>query len=86
MFKVKHSWLYGTVKPYFETQGIYLLRDDLQFIEKCLAKIPEDRHRLVMRDYFKIWRAENLLSFGVQPGAYSGRFEANSYLRNTCEN
>jgi hypothetical protein len=84
MHKVSHAWLYGSVKPYFEKQGIKLLRDDMLFIEKCLSNIPQNRHRIVMRDYLAIWNTniadkESDVKTGLNP-----RYEANMYLRNTA--
>lgn len=84
MHKVNHGWLYGNVKPYFDKQGIKLLRDDMLFIEKCLSNIPTERHRIVMRDYFAIWNTnirqkENYCSNGINP-----RYEANVYLQHTA--
>ena len=85
MHKVNHSWLYGTVKPYFDQKGIKLLRDDMLFIEKCLSNIPQERHRFVMRDYLAIWNTtiadkENSSCMALNP-----RYEANTYLRNIAE-
>ena len=82
MHRVNHSWLYGTVKTYFDQQGFKLLRDDMQFIERCLGNIPTERHRHVMRDYLAIWNTtiaekESELKTGLNP-----RYEANVYLRN----
>lgn len=58
------------------------MKDDMQFIERCLGLIPPERHRLVMRDYLAIWNTtiadkENVAKTGLNP-----RYEANVYLRN----
>ncbi len=74
-------WLYGSVRPYFLKQGINLLRDDMLFIEKCLSNVPQERHKIVMREYFRLW---NDLPNGIEEKLNTGRFEANCYLREVC--
>lgn len=75
------GWLYGSVRPYFLKQGINLLRDDMLFIENCLSKIHPDSHRMIMREYFRIWN--DLQKVGTEK-LNTARFEANSYLREVC--
>jgi hypothetical protein len=82
MNQVNQSWLYGTVKPYFETQGIKLLRDDMAFIEKCLSRIPQERHRLIMRNYLAVWNTSVAEKENASSERVNARFEANTYLRN----
>ena len=86
MYGVNHSWLYGNVKPYFEKQGIKLLKDDMLFIERCLGNVPQEFHKKLIRDYFTIWntkvaQSNNPLNKGINP-----RYEANVYLRNVSGN
>ena len=82
MHRVNHGWLYGNVKPYFESKGIKLLRDDMLFIERCLGMIPPERHRYVMRDYLSIWSATVQEKDIVPKTPLNARYEANTYLRN----
>lgn len=84
MHRVNHSWLYGTVKTYFDKQGFNLLRDDMQFIERCLGNIPTERHRHVMRDYLAIWSATVADKDSGLKTALNPRYEANVYLGNTA--
>lgn len=84
MYKVNHSWLYGNVKPYFQGQGIQLMKDDWLHIEKCLAQIPPDRHRYVMRDYLSLWNATVHEKDNVVKTKYNARYEANTYIRNAA--
>lgn len=85
MYQVNHSWLYGSVKPYFESQGIKLLKDDLLFIERCLGNIPPERHREVIKSYFVLWGAKVSPKENVEPSTFCARYEANTFLRNLCE-
>lgn len=85
MYRVDQAWLYGSVKPFFEQKGIKLLRDDLLHIEKCLASIPQDRHRIVMRGYFSVWNTKVAEKDGRAPTAINPRYEANVYLRCAAE-
>jgi len=82
MHKVNHPWLYGTIKPYFDKQGFKLLKDDMQFIERCLGNIPPERHRLVMRDYLAIWSTTIAGKDSSSKTWLNSRYEANVYLRN----
>jgi hypothetical protein len=82
MYSVNRSWLYGAVKPYFERKGIKLLKDDMLFIENCLSKVPNERHKKLISDYFQIWNASIAPKDCVEPVMVSSRFEANSFLRN----
>ncbi len=82
MYRVNHGWLYGTVKTYFDKQGFKLLKDDMQFIERCLGNIPTERHRLVMRDYLAIWNTTIADKENGSLMALNPRYEANTYLRN----
>jgi hypothetical protein len=84
MYKVNPLWLHGALVPYFETQGIKLLKDDLKFIEKCLQKIPENFHRKVMRDYLRHWNGDVAIERKNSIQDNLGRFRANSYLRDFC--
>ena len=77
MYRVDYSWLHGAVKHYFERNGIKLLRDDLAYIEKCLAQIPKEGHRKVMIGYFNTWKEFD--EDGLKKA--NARFQANSYLR-----
>jgi hypothetical protein len=85
MYTVNHSWLYGAVKPYFEKQGIKLLRDDMLFIEQCLNKVPPERHRTVMKDYFQVWNTTVVTRDNVDSTKLNPRYEANIYLRNAAD-
>lgn len=84
MHRVNHSWLYGSVKPYFDRKGFNLLKDDMQFIERCLNNIPPERHRLVMRDYLAIWNTTVAEKENAPKTSLNPRYEANVYLRNTA--
>lgn len=84
MHSVNHGWLYGTVKPYFASQGITLLKDDMHFIANCLGSIPYDRHRFVMRDYLAIWNTKVAEKESASSMPINARFEANVYLRNAA--
>lgn len=84
MYKVNHGWLYGAVKPHFESKGYKLLRDDMMFIEKCLSNIPTDKHRQVMRDYFVLWDTTIARSQNADCTPLNARYEANVYLRTCC--
>jgi hypothetical protein len=81
MYRVNHSWLYGAVKPYFEIQGIKLIKDDMRFIEECLGNVPPEFHRKLMRDYFTIWNTKVALKESGALNAINPRAEANIYLR-----
>jgi hypothetical protein len=52
------------------------------FIEKCLGNIPQERHRLVMRDYLAIWNTTVAEKENAPSIPINARFEANTYLRN----
>lgn len=82
MYRVNHSWLHGSVKPYFESQGIKLLKDDMLFIEKCLKNVPPEFHRKLMRDYFVLWNTKVALKENGALNSVNPRYEANVYLRN----
>lgn len=82
MHKVNMGWIHGVVKPYFASKGIVLLRDDILFIEKCLNRIPSDRHKSVMRGFYSVWYAKVLESKESGLEVINARFEANVYLRN----
>ena len=82
MHKVNKKWLYDTVKPYFATQGIKLLKDDMLFIEKCLSNIPQHKHRFVLRDYLNIFLTHLHENNIEQSSPINVRYEANTYLRN----
>lgn len=82
MNKVNQAWLYGAVKPYFEKNGIKLLKDDLLHIERCLSHIPPDRHKFVMRDYFNTWNTKTMENHGVESRVLSPRYKANIFLLN----
>lgn len=84
MHKVNHGWLYGNVRPYFDQKGFKLLKDDMLFIEKCLNRIPTDRHRLVMRDYLAIWNTTIEEKENGSKTALNPRYEANVFLRQTA--
>ena len=86
MYRVNHSWLYGNVKPYFESNGIKLLRDDMLFIEKCLGNVPPEFHRKLMKDYFVLWNTKTALKENGSLNAINPRYEANVYLRNVSGN
>lgn len=81
MFTVNHSWLYGSVKPYFEKHGIKLLKDDMLFIERCLSNVPQERQKNVMRDYFNLFNAEGTDKEKDKKTGVNYRYEANCYLR-----
>ena len=86
MYQVNHSWLYGSVKPHFERQGINLLRDDMLFIEKCLGTVPPEFHRKLMKDYFVLWNTKIALKENGSLNSINPRYEANVYLRNVSGN
>lgn len=86
MYQVNHSWLYGSVKPYFERQGIKLLKDDMRFIENCLGNVPQEFHRKLMHDYFTLWNTKVALKETGALNAINPRYEANTYLRNVSGN
>lgn len=81
MYQVNHSWLYGNVRPYFEKNGIKLLKDDMLFIERCLCNVPPDFHRKLMKDYFVLWNTKVALKEKDLLNALNPRYEANVYLR-----
>lgn len=86
MYGVSHGWLYGNVKPYFEKQGIKLLKDDMLFIERCLSNVPPEFHRKLMKDYFTMWNAKISLKEMDAKNPINPRYEANVYLRNVSGN
>lgn len=86
MYRINHGWLYGNVKPYFESQGIKLLKDDMQFIEKCLGNVPPEFHRKLMKDYFVVWNTKTALKDIDSENPINPRYEANVYLRNVSGN
>lgn len=86
MYQVNHGWLYGNVKPYFESQGIKLLRDDMLFIENCLGNVPPEFHRKLMKDYFVLWNTKISLKENGTLNGVNPRYEANVYLRNVSGN
>jgi len=86
MYQVNHSWLYGAVKPHFESQGIKLLRDDMRFIEDCLGNVPPEFHRKLMKDYFVLWNTKIALKEKGVLNNVNPRYEANIYLRNVSGN
>ena len=86
MYRVNQGWLYGNVKPYFEKQGIKLLKDDMLFIERCLGNVPPEFHRKLMKDYFVMWNAKIALKDNASENAINPRYEANVYLRNVSGN
>ena len=84
-YKINHGWLHGLVKPHFDSKGYKLLKDDMQFIEKCLSKIPTEAHRDVMVNYFSIWDAKVPEENSAESRPVNPRYEANTYLRSCCE-
>ncbi len=86
MYPVNHSWLYGSVKPYLERNGIKLLKDDMKFIENCLGNVPPEFHRELMKDYFVMWNTKVALKENEPASAINPRYEANVYLRNVSGN
>ena len=86
MYKVNHAWLYGAVKPFFESVGINLIRDDMIFIKDCLGCIPPESHRKMMRDYLDVWATSVVKNNNVECMHVNARYEANTFLRvNTLE-
>jgi hypothetical protein len=77
-------WLRTSFAPYCERNNVHLLREDLQFIEEQLKKIPSDRHRRIMKSYFDEW----CLGIGECENASQvmneGRRRANLYLLEVC--
>lgn len=80
-----NSWLYTSFKAYAARENIQLLRDDMNFIETCLGKIPEHAHRKLMHQYIKIWQ-ECVIDISDKIKAQNiGRFNANQFLREQSE-
>lgn len=48
-------FLQTTFKDYCKTKNIQILRDDLKFIGKKIASMPQNEQRSVMRDYTDKW-------------------------------
>jgi len=78
-------WLYTTFKTYCATRGINLLRDDLLFIEKRLARIPQEAHKRIAKQFVEKW----LEGIGSNENALNsvnlGRRIANIWLREVTD-
>ncbi len=74
-------WLRSKFKTWTEKQGIELMPEDLKFIESILIKLPESRHKQLMRDYSQKWLDGIESSKSVQSAQNLGRRMANSWLR-----
>jgi hypothetical protein len=74
-------WLRTTFREWASKQGIELLKDDINFAEKVLIKLPENSHKLIMRDYAYEW----LRGMGDKEKSLQnqnlGRKRANIWLR-----
>lgn len=45
-----------TFSDFARQEGCYLLRDDVNFIKKCLKDIPKGRHKVILRVYIDKWQ------------------------------
>ncbi len=78
-------WLISSFKPFCESNGVHLMREDLKFIEKMLYKIPEERRKRVMKDYYNEWMSGIGSCEIASQKQNLGRRRANNYLRDVCE-
>lgn len=81
IYQVSKVWFYGKVIPYFAKNNIELLRDDIKFIEQTLSKLPPERHKQIMREYYNVWKgalAQDDKNTSKEPTA---RSKANAFLR-----
>ncbi len=49
------NWLYESFKPYCERNGVYLLTDDMRYIDKILRGMPVWLQKQIANDYCNIW-------------------------------
>ena len=81
----KLNWLTERFKPFAATKGAYVLKDDILFIEKYLSKMPENRHRRVMKAYLQEW-LDGMASEPISVHTQNlGRTKANLFLRDLIE-
>lgn len=77
-------WLRTRYVEWTKNQGIELMKDDIDFIERTLSKIPKRLHKSIMRDYAIEW----LKGIGEDDKASQnqnlGRRRASVWLREKC--
>ncbi len=76
--------VHSVLKPFLESKGIKILKDDLRFIEDQLSKIPQKAHKEILRNYTKIWLHEVKNNENALQSQNLARRIANKYLRETC--
>ncbi len=64
--------------------NIELLKGDIDYILKCLPKIPYDRRHAVIDDYLKIWQKTANECESPIAAQNIGRRCANQWLRGIC--
>lgn len=71
-------WLHSDWKPWALKQGIALMGEDIRHIERCLSRIPVEKHRKAVKRYVDVWLATS----GDPINQNKGRFAANQYILN----
>lgn len=79
------NWLTETFKPYAATKGVRLLKDDILFIEKHIANMPQSCHKRVLRAYLQAWLNGEGEATNVANKENLGRKSANLFLRDLLE-
>lgn len=70
-----------TFVSYAESKGIYLLRDDLKFIKRCVNGIKNEQIPIILRRYVDEWCLGMQECESVVKRQNEGRKAANFYLR-----
>ena len=80
------AWIYCDFRPYALHQGLEIMREDMNFIEKIVSKIPITYQRKALKAYVQIWMQELETHKDNAIGKQNlGRRAANSYLREQVE-
>ena len=74
------SFLETVFKPTAKAKGLYVLRDDMNFIARSLLKIPYNEHKDVLRRYIDEW-CKGMAESSIASYAQNlGRRRANLWL------
>lgn len=78
-------WLRTRYVEWTKNQDIELMKDDINFIERTLNKLPERLHKTIMRDYAIEWLEGMGDDENASQNQNLGRRRANNWLRKRLE-
>jgi hypothetical protein len=78
-------WFYKEFVTYAKQKNMTVLKDDYNFIEKCIRNMPQNEQRDVMRRYCTVWNAVVVGTENNVSKQNLGRFAANEFLRRYVE-